>query len=113
MTTKVYPAGEVAYILRQALGPLREWSDCLADMRQDKTSLDGFQLLPTCRIKGVRQWRPAYDAASIAAFIHEIRVRHPEIVTKAPAMGVNVELDPLDERRWPHRKLSVVVSTKH
>jgi hypothetical protein len=103
--SKVYSAGEVAYTLRKALGPLREWSDCLADMRQDKTSLDGFQLLPICSIKSVRQWRPAYDAAAIAAFIHEIRALHPEIVTNLKPQGVEVDLRPTDERAWFVRKL--------
>jgi hypothetical protein len=108
MTAKVYTAGEVAYILRQTLGPLREWSDCLADMRQGKTSLDGIQLLPICRIKSVRQWRPAYDGTSIASFIHEIRALHPEIVTNLKPQGIEVDLSPTDDRAWFVRKLPTI-----
>lgn len=110
MKTKIYPAGEVAYILRQALGPLREWSECLTDMRLGRTSLDGFQLRPTCCIKITRHWRPGYDAASIDIFVRAIRALHPEITTHTPVRGVQVEISPFDERAWSHRKLSVMSS---
>lgn len=110
MKTKIFPAGEVAYILRQTLGPLREWSECLTDMRLDRTSLDGFQLLPTCRIKVSRHWRPGYNAANIDAFVREIRALHPEITTHTPVRGVQVEISPFDERAWYLRKLPATVS---
>lgn len=109
MKTKIYPAGEVAYVLRQALGPLREWSDCLADMRRDKTDLDGFRLLPTCRIRDGRCWRPGYAADSVIEFIREIRSLHPEIETHTPARGFEVEFDPSDECSWTVRKLSATI----
>ncbi len=109
MKMRIYPAGEVAYILRQTLGPLREWSECLTDMRLDRTNLDGFQLRPTCRIKISRHWRPGYDAASVAAFIREIRALRPEIATHTPPRGVQVEISPLDERAWYLRKLPVTI----
>jgi hypothetical protein len=111
MKAKIYPAGEVAYVLRQALGPLREWSDCLSDMRRGKTDLDGFRLLPTCRIRDGRAWRPAYEAGSVTEFIREIRALHPEIMTRTPARGFEIEIDPADERAWFVRKLSPM--TKH
>jgi hypothetical protein len=110
MKANIYPAGEVAFILRQALGPLREWSECLTDMRLDRTSLDGFQLRPTCSIKISHHWRPGYDAANIAAFVREIRALHPEIATHTPVRGVQVEISPFDERAWRHRKLPVMAS---
>ncbi len=109
MKTKIYPASEVAYILRQTLGPLREWSDCLADMRRDKTSLDGIRLLPTCRIYDGRCWRPGYIASSVVEFIREIRVLHPEIETRTGATGFEIELDPTDKRAWYVRKLSPTI----
>lgn len=109
MKTKIYPAGEVAYVLRQALGPLREWSDCLADMRREKTSVDGFRLLPVCVINDGRAWRPGYDARSIDEFVREIRSLHPEIETRTPVRGFEVEFDPSDERSWTVRKLSAMI----
>lgn len=111
MKVTVYAPGEVAYILRQALGPLREWSDCLADMRRGKTSIDGICLLPVCRARDGRAWRPMYEADSIREFITEIRAAHPEITTKPPLRSFQLEMDPCDERAWFVRKLKGV--TKH
>ena len=100
----IYPPGEVAYFLRRTLGPMREWSDCLADMRRDKTSVDGIQLLPTCRIRDGRCWRPGYSAESIREFVKEVRALHPEISTDTPIKGIEIELDPDDEGSWRVRK---------
>lgn len=105
MTVKVFPASEVAYVLRQALGPMREWSDCLADMRRGKTDIDGVQLLPTCRVYDGRAWRPGYSPDSIREFVREIRKLHPETTTRDPARGFEVDLDPLDVRSWSVRKI--------
>lgn len=105
MKTTIYPAGEVAYALRMALGPLREWSDCLSDMRRGKTDLDGYRLLPTCRIHDGRCWRPGYTAASVVEFIKEIRELHPEIGTRTLPKGFEIEVDPCDGRAWFVRKL--------
>lgn len=108
---KIYPPGEVAYFLRRALGPLREWSDCLADMRRNKTNVDGMQLLPVCQIHDGRRWRPGYTVESLAEFIRQVRTSHPEIRTDAPAIGIEIGLDPSDERSWRIRKLGS--PTKH
>ena len=109
MKTKVFAATEVAYILRQALGSLREWSDCLADMRRDKTSVEGLQLLPTGMIHDGRAWRPAYDGASIAEFIRAVRTLRPELPFRPPIEGFEVDLDPSDSRMWKLRKLSAKI----
>ena len=108
MKVKMFPSSEVAYMLRLALGPMREWSDALTDMRRDKTDIDGLRLLPTCRLYDGRSWRPGYTAAAIKEFITEIRVRHPEIKAREPIRGFEVDLDPLDDRSWVVRKIAPV-----
>lgn len=105
MKVKVFSSGEVAHMLRLALGPMREWSDCLADMRRDKTDIDGLRLLPACKVRDGRAWRPAYAAENIIEFVLEVRGRHPEIMTREPIRGFEVELDPLDARSWSVRKI--------
>lgn len=99
---KVYPPGEVAYFLRQALGPMREWSDCLADMRRGKTNVAGLQLLPVCRERALR---PLYAAESIREFVKQVQCRCPEIETGAPLRGIEVEIELDDELPWRLRKL--------
>jgi hypothetical protein len=102
---KVYPAGEVASELRRYLGPLREWSDCLSDMRIGKTTVAGHVLLPIGRVHDGRAWRPAYTAADIARFIRAVRVDVPEAESNVPARAMTVTIDRSDIRSWKARKL--------
>jgi len=106
MKTKVLRAAEVAHILRRALGPMRDWSDCLADMRAEKTDIGGLRLLPVGVLSaGCR--RPIYHPASIAEFINKIRQLYSEtgeVVKDAPIQAVEVEIDLSDERCWKHVK---------
>lgn len=106
MKIKALRAAEVAHILRRALGPMRDWSDCLADMRAEKTDIGGVRLLPVGVLSaGCR--RPIYHPASVAAFIEEIRrlcSDTGEAVKDAPLQTVEVEIDLSDERGWKHVK---------
>lgn len=99
MKTKVLRAAEVAHVLRRALGPMRDWSDALADMRAEKTDVGGVRLLPVGVLSaGCR--RPVYHPASVAEFINEVRLRCLESRKDAPLQAVEVEIDLFDERGW-------------
>jgi hypothetical protein len=102
----LYPAGEVASILRRYLGPLREWSDCLADMRTGKTNVAGNVLLPTGLVHDLRAWRPAYAPADIARFIRAVLADVPEAESNVPARFLTVTVDSSDTRSWKARKLT-------
>ncbi len=106
MKIKALRAAEVAHILRRALGPMRDWSDCLADMRADKTDIGGVRLLPV-GVLSAGCPRPIYHPASIAEFITKVRQLYSdtgEAVKDAPIQAVEVEIDLDDERDWKHVK---------
>ena len=101
-------AGDVAYLLRRELGPMREWSDCLADMRSGKTDVGGIRLLPMGVLSSGCN-RPIYHPASVVGFIREIRRLYSEIAVKdAPIQAVEVEIDLLDERHWKSIKATPI-----
>lgn len=106
MTTKIFPASEVAYMLRQTLGPIRAWDDCLTDMRLGKTTVSDYALLPACKTHDGRLWRPGYTAADIAAFIKAVKAANPDAKPHTPHQFRMIDLDPSDERPWSMRKLS-------
>lgn len=104
MKLRLYPAGETALMLRRLLGPLREWSDFLADCRQFKTSIHGAVLLPYATAIGGRGQRPYYRGADIAKFVNDVKKRCPEARPNIDFQYVLVDLDPSDERMWRHKK---------
>lgn len=66
-TIRALHASEVAYALRQHLGPCCDWHTQIADMRRGKHS-SGPVLLP---IEGFKDSaRPLYSKTSVAAYIH-------------------------------------------
>lgn len=106
MKIKGIRAGDVAYLLRRELGPMRDWSDCLADMRAEKTDIGGVRLLPV-GVMSVGCPRPIYHPTSVVEFIKEIRRLYSdtgEALKNAPIQAVEVEIDLLDERGWRNRK---------
>ncbi|MFO1305784.1 MAG: hypothetical protein U1F54_18810 [Burkholderiales bacterium] len=69
----VVSAGDAAYLLRRRLGPVREFSDFLADARRDgTTSYYGHTLLPCAYVFDGRTKRPVYSVQDIAAFVHAV-----------------------------------------
>lgn len=110
MQKKVYPASEVAFALRMALGPIRAWDDCLSDMRRGSTNVDGHVLLPTCRMHDGRAWRPGYDANSVVVFINAVRATNPNCQNRAPLAFKLMDIDPRDTRNWRQRRLREGVS---
>jgi hypothetical protein len=105
MKATVLPAGETAYLLRRALGPICEWSDCLSDMRRGIRDLEGLVLLPSGRCHDGRKYRPVYSHASIRDFIFAVSDRRKGMNVDAPLQGFQVELDPTDTCSWKVRTL--------
>jgi hypothetical protein len=110
MKVKLLPASETAYMLRRALGPVRSWDDCLADMRRDKTSCYGFVLKPYAKMHDGKTHRPVYLATDVHDFITAILEIIPYKPEFRSARTYEVEIDPLDHRSWLVRP---VVPTIH
>lgn len=74
-------AAETAAILRQYLGPARQWRDFLADCIRDRTSLHGHTLKPYAARGGGRNLvpRPLYRGADVVAFIRSVRLADPSL----------------------------------
>ena len=72
-TEALYSAAETALMLRLKLGPNREWSNTLADMRRNKTTIRGYKLLPFNQARPDGNLRPFYRLRSINAFIAAIK----------------------------------------
>jgi hypothetical protein len=69
MRVTTISASETAYLLRQALGPVRSWGDWLADLLRDRAAPHfGLRLLPVAGLKS-RCRRPVYATADVAKFI--------------------------------------------
>lgn len=111
MKLKVLSAPEVAFLLRNELGPWRNWDDTLADMRRSKVEVHGCTLLPTCVGKYARAWRPMYAAADVLDFITAVRAADPAAARKVPYQVKIAHMDPTDTRPWYTRKLPVASST--
>ncbi|UCV22857.1 hypothetical protein [Ferribacterium limneticum] len=107
MKLKGMRSSEVSYLLRRELGPIRDWSDCLADMRAEKTDIAGLRLLPL-GVMAAGCGRPIYQPASVIEFIKEVRLLIPEARKGISYQTVEVEIDLLDERCWKHRKAKPV-----
>jgi len=112
MKLKVMPAPEVAYVLRQKLGPIRAWEFTLADMRRGRVeSVHGAILLPICMGKHEGAWRPMYATTDVVEFIRAVRAATPGT---ARTMSYQVKIahtHPGDTRPWHTRKLPVAAST--
>lgn len=111
VTDKIYPAGETALILRNALGPIRSWNDCLTDMRLGKTDVCGFILRPVGKRHDGRSSRPVYALTAIKEFICKVWTAEPEARVNLPAQGVYVEFDP--DMDWHAQKLVAASVVAH
>lgn len=100
----VYSAAETAHLLRNHLGPFLAWSYVLADMRRDRTTVEGLTLLPVCRIHDGIGYVPFYRREDLARFIHEVSLRHPEAVKGKPVEKLEVDIDLEDGNYWFARK---------
>jgi hypothetical protein len=112
MKIKVLSAPEVAYLLRQKLGPIRAWEFTLADMRRGRVeSVHGATLLPICIGKHEGAWRPMYAVADVVDFIKAVQAAGPSAVRHAPYQVKTAHTDSTDTRPWYTRKLLVARST--
>lgn len=103
MKAKIFPAPEAALILREALGPLRAWDDCLSDMRRGTTKLNGFTLLPVCQTHDGRAWRPGYAGSDIADFIRSVLEATEDAKPRVPPQFKELTID--RSMHWRVQKL--------
>ena len=95
-SAKLLTAGEAASVLWNQLGPIRNWSNFLADCIRSKQAIAGITLTPCARLQGMRGLRPAYSLADIEAFIRAVKAVMPD--AGKPACPVTVQLD--TSRGW-------------
>lgn len=83
--------GEAAYLLRQELGPLKQWTAWLSDCARGKAGgIHGLTLKPCalqrCNVKGV--FRPRYSLQAVREFIDAVKSAtlsaHPAGIKTAP-----------------------------
>jgi hypothetical protein len=65
----VLTSADAAFLLRVKLGPLRSWPAFLSDCIRGRQQVAGHQLLPCCRRKHGRMFRPAYALKDIEEFV--------------------------------------------
>ena len=98
MIISTLDTGDVAFILRQALGRTRtNWSDFLSDCIRGKTSILGLQLLPivTVKIPGDKCKRPRYRAEDVKRFILDVLCILPRpSATELAIHKFQIEIDP-------------------
>ena len=104
---KAYRAGEVVYLLRKLLGPLREWSDFLGDCRKGRTHYKSNQLLPAFVAHDGSMKRPFYLGKDIADFVRAVTSSCPEAKVNLEVQSFLIKVDPSDVRLWNMKKLSL------
>lgn len=87
------PAQEVAYLLRHCLGPIRCWSDFLADCLRDRTSIKGLTLKPCAKRHDGRVYRPVYAVDDVRVFIDQVRKTVPEASASARIKQIILTID--------------------
>lgn len=100
MLTNTVSASEAAHILMLGLGPMRSWSDFLADNIRSRQLLCGLSLLPCCEQHDGRRNRPRYAVSDLRSFIQNVRLKIPE---KYEIKAIPLEIDPA--KAWFVRKL--------
>ena len=100
--------GEAAYLLRQELGPLKQWTAWLSDCTRGKAgSIHGLILKPCalqrCAVRGV--FRPRYSLKTVREFIDAVKAAtlsaHPAGIKTAPlavAPGVSWRSNKFDAK---------------
>lgn len=96
--TKTMPLSEAAYMLRMALGPLRNWTNFLSDNIRDRQSIHGLTLIPCARQSDGKAFRPVYAVADVLAFIRDV-LAADSTAGKAPLKTATLDID----RRRPWR----------
>lgn len=88
-------SAETAYFLRRALGPVRSWSDFLADCIRDKSCHLGLTLLPVFRVRmpGDRCERPRYSAQQVKTFILAALALEPRPANAEQVRVQSIEVD--------------------
>ncbi len=109
MIVKTISAPEAAYALRRALGTIRAWDDCLADMRRGRTDCHGYVLKPIAQVHDGRSKRPIYLASHVAEFIKAILEIRPGAAETRGIQTREMDVDMSGSSSWLVRPVSPVI----
>lgn len=102
-----YLANETAFILRQLLGPDREWWNYLNDVRQNRVS-EGIPLLtPVGYVRAGKGKQPIYRAGDISKFVTAWRGHFPKSTRRPKPVPIYYVDDSDDRAHWRFKKLTV------
>ncbi|WP_179403509.1 hypothetical protein [Burkholderia guangdongensis] len=96
MKANIVSSGDVAYLLRAKLGPVRHWDDTLTDMRRGRANYCGEVLLPFCRVHDGRAKRPYYRLSDVQDFIERVSAIEPPKADAHKLQLVSVDADPAE-----------------
>jgi hypothetical protein len=88
----VLTAADTAFVLRAKLGPLRSWPTFLSDGIRGRQDIAGHRLLPCCRRRERRAYRPAYALTDIEEFVRNVLAEEPA-AGKIPITAAPVVID--------------------
>ncbi|EHJ4099560.1 hypothetical protein QMS78_06355 [Cronobacter dublinensis] len=103
----VITTSDAAYMIHDAIGPLRNWHTILDDMRLNRGDYCELVLTPIGIAKHEKSKRPVYLLSDVQKFIDEARVRSGSKVSPRSINPFPVEYDPSDKRKWNERKLQL------
>lgn len=104
---------DAAYLLRRELGPLRTWSDFLADCIRGRTSFKGHTLLPMAYLDGRGLCgRPVYAPEEVAAFIAAVSALGAADPDPTAVRPVLVDLSPAPSWLPPQFRRATLASTQ-
>jgi hypothetical protein len=111
-TSLAVTTSDAAFMIHHALGPDRDWSETLKDMRRDRVDYEGLKLKPFGKLKMYRSQRPAYRMKEVERFILNARIRCGVTIAPSPIAPdlispQLVEDDPANTLHWRVRKLTL------
>ncbi len=104
--TDTISLSDAAYLLRQELGPIRNWVAFLNDINRGKSvNVHGLILEQCARLHDGLAYRPRYDVQDVRAFIMEVREANPA----AKPADIEIKPLPVDKRlSWRLNKFDQV-----
>lgn len=110
-TTLAVTTSDAAFMLHYNLGPVRDWTQTLEDMRGKEKNYLKMSIKPFGKLKVCRSYRPAYRVSEVHNFIEEARLRSgitlPVAAVPSDKIAPQlVEDDPANTAHWKVRKLT-------
>ena len=70
--TATITLSDAAYLLRNKLGPMRNWTNFLSDNIRGKQDIAGYILMPVAQKQDSRALRPIYATQDVLDFIEKV-----------------------------------------